>query len=448
RDALKVLPADISADPEYRERFVREADLAAGLWHPNVVGLHDRGEYKSQLWISMDFVDGVDAGRFLVDRYPAGMPLDEVAGIVTAVAAALDYAHNRGLLHRDVKPANIMLAKPDDDGERRVLLADFGVARNIGEISGLTATNMTVGTVAYAAPEQLMGEDMDGRADQYALAATAFHLLTGSLLFPHSNPAVVISRHLAQPPPAPSTIHHRLVPFDALLARALTKNPAKRFPRCQDFAREFAAAVAQSGVGYAAARTQQASTPAAETAVAAHRHRPLALTVLAVAAVLGLLAVGAVLWRPWDQRDDASVPSPAPTASETTVPPTPTKPVPLTTSTPPPPVTSDPPPPSATPTTTAPQYPPAGALGDWCVTPNAIGTASDGTLYYCARLQGTDGHQWSLTPDDIPNPAASAPNQYILPGSPCMVPGSVVVTETATFLYCKPTVYGGWAWLP
>ena len=129
------------------------------------------------------------------------MPVEQVVRIVTAVASALDHAHKQGLLHRDVKPANIMLTHLDDDGEHRILLADFGTARNVDDISGLTTTNMTVGTVAYSAPEQLMGEEIDGRADEYALAATAYHLLTGSQLFPHSNPAVVISRHLNAAPP-------------------------------------------------------------------------------------------------------------------------------------------------------------------------------------------------------------------------------------------------------
>ena len=119
----------------------------------------------------------------------------DVCAIVTAVAGALDYANQRGLLHRDVKPANILLTEPED-GERRVLLADFGIARQLAEVSGLTATNMTVGTVSYAAPEQLMGADIDGRADQYALAATAFHLLTGAPPYQHSNPVAVISQHL------------------------------------------------------------------------------------------------------------------------------------------------------------------------------------------------------------------------------------------------------------
>lgn len=199
RDALKILPTEVSADREFRERFNREADLAATLWHPHIVGVHDRGEFDGQLWISMDYVEGTDAGQLVRNRYPAGMPVADVCAIVTAIAGALDYAHQRGLLHRDVKPANILLAEPED-GERRILLADFGIARQLGDVSGLTATNLTVGTVAYAAPEQLMGADIDGRADQYALAATAFHLLTGAPPYQHSNPVAVISQHLNAAP--------------------------------------------------------------------------------------------------------------------------------------------------------------------------------------------------------------------------------------------------------
>jgi serine/threonine protein kinase, bacterial len=215
RDAVKVLPADVSAGAEYRERFVREADLAAKLWHPNIVSVHDRGERNGQLWIAMDYVDRLDAGRLLASRFPMGMPPDQVVHIVTAVASALDYAHRQGLLHRDAKPANIMLSRRgDDEDKQRVLLADFGIARNVDDISGLTATNITVGTVAYAAPEQLMGEELDGRADEYALAATAYQLLTGSQLFPHSNPAVVISHHLNSPPPALADTHPELAALD------------------------------------------------------------------------------------------------------------------------------------------------------------------------------------------------------------------------------------------
>ena len=140
----------------------------------------------------------------------------------------------------DVKPANIMLSDANEEGQQRVLLTDFGIARNLGEISGLTATNMTIGTVAYAAPEQLLGEDLSGRADQYALAATAYHLLTGSHLFLHSNPAVVIGKHLNLPPPAIANRRPELAALDRPLAIALAKNPKDRFSKCSDFARALA----------------------------------------------------------------------------------------------------------------------------------------------------------------------------------------------------------------
>lgn len=266
QDALKVLRADISADPSYRTRFNREADLAAKLWHPHIVGIHDRGEYDRQLWISMDYVDGTDAARLLHHHYPNGMPLSEVAEIVTAVAGALDYAHTRGLLHRDVKPANILIARLDN-GERRILLSDFGVARDLTAASSITMTNMAVGTMAYAAPEQLMGQPLDGRADQYALAATAFHLLTGSPLYPHSSPAITMSQHLAALAP--------------VFATALAQRPADRFPSCMDFARALSNS---SQIHTAVHPTWQMPTPAAPSA---HRW---GWTVVAVAVFLVLCA--------------------------------------------------------------------------------------------------------------------------------------------------------------
>lgn len=234
-DALKILPAEMSADQEYRARFNREADLVATLYNPHIVGVHDRGEWGGQLWISMDYIDGPDAGRLLREQYPAGMPAAEVVEIVTAVADALDHAHSRGLLHRDIKPPNILLTKPER-GRRRVLLADFGIARDSAEVSNLTDTNVTLGTVNYAAPEQLMGNSLDGRADQYGLAATAYHLLTGAPMFGSSNPAVVIGRHLNAPPPRLSDGRPELSALDPVLAKALSKNPENRFRSCSEFA--------------------------------------------------------------------------------------------------------------------------------------------------------------------------------------------------------------------
>ena len=232
QDALKVLSAELTADPQYRERFLREADLAASLSHPNILGVHDRGEYEEQFWISMDYVAGTDAGRFVREHHPDGMPLADALAIITAVGSALDYAHQRGLLHRDVKPANILL----DSQSQRIFLADFGIARRIDDVSGLTETNMAVGTVSYAAPEQLKGESLDGRADQYALACTAFHLLTGAPPYVDSNPAVVITKHCMAPAPSFEQCRPELAGLDPVLAKAMAKAPADRFASCREFA--------------------------------------------------------------------------------------------------------------------------------------------------------------------------------------------------------------------
>jgi serine/threonine protein kinase, bacterial len=127
RDALKVLAKEMTADGEFRERFNREADLAATLFHPHIVAVHDRGEFDGQLWIAMDYVEGTDAARLVKERYRNGMSEHDVGEIIAAVAGALDYAHVRGLLHRDVKPANILLTHPEDD-ERRILLVNSPIS--------------------------------------------------------------------------------------------------------------------------------------------------------------------------------------------------------------------------------------------------------------------------------------------------------------------------------
>ncbi len=248
-DALKVLSASVSTDDEYRQRFDREADIAATLWHPHIVAVHDRGDFDGRLWISMDHVEGTDTAALLADRYPDGMPPDLVIRIVTAVGEALDYAHQRGLLHRDVKPANILIADPETERER-IMLADFGIARRVGEASNLTGTNMTVGTVAYSAPEQLTADTgIDGRADQYALAATAYQLLTGTPPFRHTNPAVVISAHLTAQPPPISVHRPELSSLGTAFDKALAKSPADRFDRCVDFARALAGRSAAGAPG-------------------------------------------------------------------------------------------------------------------------------------------------------------------------------------------------------
>ncbi|OCB26279.1 nuclease PIN [Mycobacterium malmoense] len=310
RDVIKVLAEAVTADPEFRERFNREADLAATLWHPHVVGVHDRGEFNGHLWISMDYVEGTDASRLVKERYHDGMPVDEVCAIVEAVAGALDYAHDRGLLHRDVKPANILLTHPED-GQRRILLADFGVARHLGDISGITETNVAVGTVAYAAPEQLTGSNIDGRADQYALAATAFHLLTGAPPFRHSNPIAVIGQHLHEDPPRLSDHRPELAQLDEVFRRALAKNPDDRFERCRGFA---------AAVGERLGDVAEAGPRARAGTVAAPRHRFSARTRWAAGLVCAMLvAVAATCSMLYQFEPDAPPATPA-LASKPSVP--------------------------------------------------------------------------------------------------------------------------------
>jgi serine/threonine protein kinase, bacterial len=300
RDVIKVLADAVTADPEFRERFNREADLAATLWHPHIVGVHDRGEFNGQLWISMDYVEGTDASRLVKERYQDGMPIHEVCAILQAVAGALDYAHDRGLLHRDVKPANILLTHPEND-ERRILLADFGVARHLGNISGITETNVAVGTVAYAAPEQLTGSNIDGRADQYALAGTAFHLLTGAPPFQHSNPIAVISQHLHEDPPRLSDYRPDLAHLDDVFFKALAKQPEDRFDRCREFAaavseRFDSAAEAGRGTGPVTAPVTTHRRRGARRLVAAMKHRYSSRTRWATALVCAVLIAVAATW--------------------------------------------------------------------------------------------------------------------------------------------------------
>ena len=299
RDALKILPAALTADDVYRQRLSREAEIAAELWHPHIVGVHDRGEFEGQLWLSMDYVEGTDAAELLRSRYPSGMPKALAFAIISAVADALDYAHQRGLLHRDVKPANVLLADSDAKG-RRIVLADFGIARQAGDISGLTATNMVMGTTAYAAPEQLLGKDIDGRADQYALGCTAFHLLTGTAPYDNSNAAVVISQHLSAPPPLIGERRPDLVDLNAVISKVLAKDPATRFASCLDFATALTGwpgvGVADTVVGAAAdSPTRQISGPAQATPAKPGRRRMRPAVLLSVVATLVLLTLAGVV---------------------------------------------------------------------------------------------------------------------------------------------------------
>ena len=291
QDALKVLPAQWTVDPQYRARFLREADLTASLSHPNILGVHDRGECDGQLWISMDYVGGTDASKLVREHHPDGLPADQALEIITAVAAALDYAHQRGLLHRDVKPANILL----DPQAQRIFLADFGIARLIDDPAGLTTTNMAVGTMAYAAPEQLRGEPVDGRTDQYALACTAFDLLTGAPPYVDSNPAVVITKHVAAPVPSLGERRPELAALDPVMSRAMAKAPADRYPSCRDFARELSNLLSPPSGHIQHSPPPPSPVPPAPTLMAATRRVPRTKLIVSLAVTTLLLVTAAVV---------------------------------------------------------------------------------------------------------------------------------------------------------
>ncbi|RBO82951.1 serine/threonine-protein kinase [Nocardia puris] len=233
RDALKVLDAELAADAEFRARFEREAELAARLEHPNVVSIYDTGTEGDLLWISMRYVDGAD-GAQLLERGP--LPPVRAVGIVAAAARGLDEAHRRGLLHRDVKPANILISRADD-GSDAVRITDFGIARSMEASTSLTSTGGVLATFAYAAPEQLAGAPLDHRADVYSLGCTLYQFLTGSAPFTGRGPAAVMHAHLYEPPPRPSATVPGVPPgLDDVIARAMAKNPGARFGTCGELA--------------------------------------------------------------------------------------------------------------------------------------------------------------------------------------------------------------------
>lgn len=250
-EALKVLATELSRDPDFRARFIREADVAAGLDHPNIVSVHQRGQFEGQLWMTMQFVDGVNAE----DAQRAGMmPAARAVHVVGEIAKALDYAHARGVVHRDVKPANFLLSGTIGRDER-VLLGDFGIARALDD-AGLTSTGAVLATLSYAAPEVLAGQAFDGRADLYSLGCALFRLLTGATPFSSGGgAAAVVAGHLFQPPPRVSDRAQGLTSaMDMVVAIAMAKEPARRFGSARELADAAAAALhADAKIGWAQA---------------------------------------------------------------------------------------------------------------------------------------------------------------------------------------------------
>ncbi|GAB4584262.1 ADP-ribosylglycohydrolase family protein [Nocardia sp. IFM 10818] len=242
-DALKLLHPEMFGNKETRIRFEREADVVAQLDHPNIITVYDRGAEGEQLWIAMQYVNGVDGA----DLGPDTLTPERAVQIILQTAAALDYAHGKGVLHRDVKPANILLspsAGADAGHSGRVLLSDFGIARVLGN-APITRSGTLTATLAYASPEQLSAVPLDHRSDQYSLACTLYRLLTGTGPFDADNIAAVMLGHLQSAPPAVSSLDPELPQaLDAVLARGLAKDPQDRYASCTEFAQAAWQAVA------------------------------------------------------------------------------------------------------------------------------------------------------------------------------------------------------------
>jgi serine/threonine protein kinase len=230
RVALKVLTGDAAI----RERFAGEALAAAAVDHPHIIPVYAAGEADGGQYIAMRLVVGEDLHALV--RREGGLPARRAVGFISPVASALDAAHEAGLVHRDVKPANILVdTRPG--GPEHVYLSDFGVARHLRSLGALTVPGQFLGTPDYAAPEQASGQPVDGRADQYALACVAYELLSGAVPFKRDEPVLVLYAHVAATPPRLTDARPELPPAaDAVLAKAMDKLPERRYDSCGEFA--------------------------------------------------------------------------------------------------------------------------------------------------------------------------------------------------------------------
>lgn len=223
--ALKVLAPQLAVDPEFAQRFEREAVTAANLRHPNIVTIFDVGEQNNLRYIAMEYVRGRTLHAILEERGALGLGV--AIAIVGPVAAALDYAHSQGAVHRDIKPHNVMI-----DAEGRVLLTDFGIAQapeGSGDGQRLTRTGIFMGTPEYISPEQASAQRVDGRSDLYSLGITTYEVVTGAVPFSGATPQLIVA-HAQKAPPPPSTLDPRQPhELDMVMARILAKRPENRF---------------------------------------------------------------------------------------------------------------------------------------------------------------------------------------------------------------------------
>jgi hypothetical protein len=233
--ALKVLAPELASDDAFRARFLEESRSAASLNHPNVIPIYDTGSSGGLLYIAMRYVSGTDLRQMLKKR---GRILPATAVFLLGQAArALDAAHRRGLVHRDVKPGNLLIEHGDqDDDPDHVYLTDFGITKHVTSRSGLTATGQFMGTIDYVAPEQIQGAPTSGRADQYSLGCVLYECLTGRVPFEKDLDAAIIFAHVMESPTTPSALRPDLPPgLDEVFARVLAKQPGDRYGGCREF---------------------------------------------------------------------------------------------------------------------------------------------------------------------------------------------------------------------
>ena len=233
--AVKLIAPERAGEPGFRERFERESRVAAAIDHPNVIPVYAAGEEHGHLYLVMRYVGGADLQGLLArERW---LPAERVAAIAGQVGAALDAAHAAGLVHRDVKPANVLL------GGEHVYLADFGLSHVVGSDTRLTTTGQWVGTADFMAPEQFTGAEVDARADVYALGCVLHNALTGEVPFPRGTVPATMLAHLHDDPPRPSEVADGVPEgFDRVIARALAKDPERRYPSAGDLGRAALAA--------------------------------------------------------------------------------------------------------------------------------------------------------------------------------------------------------------
>jgi len=233
--ALKVLAPELASDDVFRTRFLEESRIAASMNHPNVIPIHDTGSSGGLLFIAMRYVTGTDMRQMLKKR--GRLPPDRAVLLLGQAARALDAAHRRGLVHRDVKPGNLLVERANEDTDPdHVYLADFGITKHLGGRSGLTATGQSIGTIDYVAPEQIRGISVLGLADQYSLGCVLYECLTGRVPFEKDLDAAIIWAHMEEAPTQPTMLRPELPPaVDEVFARVLAKNPGDRYETCRQF---------------------------------------------------------------------------------------------------------------------------------------------------------------------------------------------------------------------